>query len=51
MVNEAGGVDAVREYLLTPGRGIREVLERLLQRPWPTIVEDWRRRVDQIAAT
>ena len=45
MVSEAGGVDAVREYLRTPGRGIREVLERLLQRPWPIIVEDWRRRV------
>jgi hypothetical protein len=50
MVSEAGGVDAVREYLRTPGRGIREVLERLLQRPWLIIVEDWRRRVDQIAA-
>ncbi len=51
MVHEAGGVDAVREYMRTPGRGIREVLERLLERPWPTIVEDWRQRVDQIAAT
>ena len=50
MVNEVGGLDALREYLRTPGRGIREVLERLLQRSWPTIVEDWRRRVDQIAA-
>lgn len=50
MVHEAGGVDAVRQYLRTPGREIREVLGRLLQRPWPSIVEDWRRRVDQIAA-
>ncbi len=50
MVHEVGGVDAVRQYLRTPGREIREVLERLLQRPWPSIVEDWRRRVDQIAA-
>lgn len=51
MLHEAGGVDAVREYMRTPGRGMREVLERLLERPWPTIVEDWRQRVDQIAAT
>ena len=51
MVHEAGGVDAVREYLRTPGRGIRDVLERLLKRPWPTIVEDWRQHVVQIAAT
>jgi hypothetical protein len=51
MVHEAGGVDAVRDYLRTPGRGIREVLERLLERPWPTIAEDWRQRVDEIAAT
>lgn len=51
MVHEASGVDAVREYLRTPGRGIRDVLTRLLKRPWPTIVEDWQRRVDRIAAT
>ena len=51
MVHEVGGVDAVREYLRTPGSGIREVLTRLLQRPWPSIVEEWRRRVDRIAAT
>lgn len=51
MVNESGGADALREYLRTPERAIREALERLLMRPWPTIVEDWRRRVDQIAAT
>lgn len=51
MVHEAGGVDAVREYLRTPGRGIRQVLERLLQRPWPTLVENWRQRVARIAAT
>lgn len=51
MVHGVGGVNAVREYLLTPGRGIREALIRLLQRPWPSIVEDWRRRVDRIAAT
>lgn len=51
MVNEAGGVDALRQYLRTPGRAIREALDRLLRRPWPTIVEDWRRRVDQLAAT
>jgi len=53
MLNESGGGDAVREYLRTPGshRAIREALERLLQRPWPTIVTEWRRRVDRIAAT
>ena len=51
MVHEVGGVDAVREYLRTPGSGIREVLTRLLQRPWTSIVEEWRRRVDRIAAT
>ena len=50
MVHDAGGVDAVREYLRTPGRGMRQVLERLLQRPWPTIVEEWRQRVARIAA-
>lgn len=51
MVHDASGVDAVREYMRTPGRGIRDVLTRLLQRPWPTIVKDWRRRVERIAAT
>ena len=53
MLNESGGVDAVREYLRTPGshRAIREALERLLHRPWPAIVAEWRRRVDRIAAT
>lgn len=53
MLNESDGADAVREFLRTPGthRALREALERLLQRPWPTIVAEWRRRVDQIAAT
>lgn len=51
MVHEAGGADAVREYMRTPGRGIRDVLVRRLQRPWPTIIEEWRRRVDRITAT
>jgi hypothetical protein len=50
MVNEVGGVDAVRAYLTTPGRGIREVLERVLHRPWPEITAEWRRRVERIAA-
>lgn len=49
MVHEAGGADAVREYLLIPERDIREVLERLLQRPWPAIVSDWQRRVNAMA--
>ncbi len=51
MVHESGGVDAVREFLRTPGHAIRDVLGRLLQRPWPIIAGEWRRRVDQIAAT
>lgn len=53
MLNESGGADAVREFLQTPGtpRALREALERLLQRPWPTIVAEWGRRVDRIAAT
>lgn len=50
MVHEAGGVDAVREYLRTPGSGLREVLERLLARPWPEVVAAWRERVDRLAA-
>ena len=53
MLNESGGAGAVREFLRTPGtpRALREALERLLQRPWPTIVAEWGRRVDRIAAT
>lgn len=50
MVHEAGGVDGVREYLQAPGRGIRPVLERLLERPWATIGVEWRQRVERIAA-
>jgi hypothetical protein len=52
MVHESGGVDAVREYLQTPGNpvAIRAVLERRLGQPWSTIVETWRQRVDRIAA-
>ncbi len=51
VVNEAGGVDALGDYLRTPGRGIREVLARLFQRPWAEIVVVWRERVGRIAAT
>lgn len=50
MVHEAGSIDAVREYLRTPGRGIRQVLERLLERPWAAIGVEWRQRVDRIGA-
>ncbi len=50
MVHEAGGVDAVRTYLQSPALGLRGALERLLLRPWPDIVRDWRRRVNQIAS-
>jgi hypothetical protein len=53
MLNEFGGVDSVREFLRTPGspRVMRAALERLLQRPWPMIVADWRRRVDRITGS
>ncbi|MCC7001311.1 MAG: hypothetical protein IT357_04070 [Gemmatimonadaceae bacterium] len=51
MVHEAGGIDAVREFLRTPERGIRDALVRLLQRPWPEIAAAWRERVSRIAAT
>lgn len=51
MVHESGGVEAVREYLRTPGRAIPDTLERLLKRPWDSIAADWRRRVDEIAAS
>lgn len=51
MVHEAGGGDALREYLHSPTRRIPDVLERLLRRPWDAIAVDWRRRVDQIGAT
>lgn len=52
MLNESGGVDAVREYLQTPGNpvAIRAVLIRRLGQSWPAIVEVWRQRVDRIAA-
>lgn len=53
MLDEKGSAGAVREFLRTPGspRAMREALERLLQRPWPAIVREWRRRVDRIATT
>ena len=51
MVHDSGGVDAVLEYLRTPSRAIPDTLERLLQRPWDVIAAEWRRRVDEIAAT
>lgn len=53
MLNERGGVEAVRAYLQTPGtpRTMRQALERLLDRSWPIIVAEWQRRVERIAAT
>lgn len=51
MLFEQGGIAAVRDYLQTPGLRIREVLMRLLQRPWPEIAAAWRERVRRIAAT
>lgn len=52
MVHESGGVGAVSEYLRTPGspHAMRAGLERILHRPWPTIVTEWRRYVSRIAA-
>lgn len=51
MVHDSGGVDAVRTYLQTSGtpRTMQDTLERLLHRPWPSIVDEWQRRVDRIA--
>jgi hypothetical protein len=51
MLHETGGVEAVREYLRTPERGIRDVLMRSLQRPWREVSTTWRDRVHRIAAT
>lgn len=51
MLHDAAGSDAVREYLRTPGLGVRDVLVRLLQRPWPEITVAWRERVSRIAST
>jgi hypothetical protein len=51
MVHDAGGVAAVREYLRTPGRGIREFLVRLLARPWPEVSTAWREHARRIATT
>lgn len=45
MVHDAGGTAAVRDYLRTPEHGLREVLARLLQRPWPVVAAAWRERV------
>lgn len=50
MLYEAGGYIAVREFLQTPSGTMRSVLSRLLGRPWPAVVIDWRRRVDRLAA-
>lgn len=50
MIHEAGGVDAVREYMRTPGHGVRDVVVRLLARPWPDVVAAWQVRVQRLAA-
>lgn len=51
MAFEAGGTEAVLSYLRSPGHALPETLERLLGRPWETILADWRRRVAEIAAS
>lgn len=53
MLNETGGVEAVRAYLQTSGtpRTMRQALERLLGRSWPNVVAEWQRRVHRLAAT
>jgi len=52
MLDEAGGAEAVREFLRAGWRpaAIRATLERLLHRPWSTIVSDWRISVRRLAA-
>lgn len=45
MVNEASGADGLKEYLRTPTAMMRDVLERLIKRPWDDIVVEWRQRV------
>jgi hypothetical protein len=51
LLHEIGGIEAVREYMRTPGSGIRAVLTRLLQRSWPDVVVTWRQRVSRLAGT
>ena len=52
MLNDTGGAQAVREYLRSGARpaAIRAALERLLKRPWSTIVADWRRTVGRLVS-
>lgn len=51
MLHEAGGIEAVKEFLRTSTAEIPDLFERVLQRPWDTVMVDWRRRVDQLSAT
>ena len=53
MLNEASGAPSLREFLRAGSRptAIRTALERLMERPWSTIVADWRARVARLAAT
>jgi hypothetical protein len=52
MVNDAGGAPALREYLRTGWQPtvFHAGLERLLQRPWTSIEEEWRNTVRGIVA-
>ena len=50
LLHERGGAAAVTEYLRSPERGLRGVLERLLGRPWVEITGAWRERVRRHAS-
>ncbi len=51
MLSEAGGVAAIKSFLIGGGASdVRVVLVRLLGRPWPAIVADWRTAVDRLGS-
>jgi hypothetical protein len=52
MLFEQGGTAAIKEFLqLGPDPdALRAALSRMLGRPWPSVVSDWRAKVAEIAA-
>ena len=52
MVFERGGARGVRELFTGSGTpaALRATMERQLRRPWPTIAQEWRRRVMGVAS-